>query len=106
MAASKYRLSRHAVADLEGIASYLQQRSPTAARRVIGALQDTFELLARNRQMGTSLDEIRPGLRLSISRRPADKCVVLHYSVADGILISDVIHSARDWVGMLEAGER
>jgi hypothetical protein len=31
---------------------------------------------------------------------------VLYYQMDDGVMISDVVHSARDWVGMLESGER
>jgi plasmid stabilization system protein ParE len=106
MAHLKYRLSRHAVEDLEEIAEYLSQRSPAAASRVIDTMLDTFEMLAENHALGAMVDEIRADLRMIIPSRPADKYVVLYYHVSDGVLISDVIHSARDWVGMLKSGER
>jgi plasmid stabilization system protein ParE len=106
MAHFKFRLSHHAVADLEGIAEYLRHRSPGAACRVVDALHNTFEMLADNNQLGTSVEEIRADLRMFIPFRPADKYVVLYYQVPDGVLISDVIHSARDWPGMFASGER
>lgn len=71
----------------------------------MGTFHNTFQFLAENRQLGSSLDAVRHGLRMFIPSRPADKYVVLYYQTSDGVMISDVIHSARDWVGIVDRRE-
>jgi len=101
MATYGYRLSRPAIADLEEISVFLSNRSTSAADRVIDAIRDTFRLIARDREIGTCLESMRPGLRMSLASKPADKFIVFYYLVADGVMISRVLHSARDWPEML-----
>jgi plasmid stabilization system protein ParE len=105
MATNGYRISRAATADLESISDYLAERSPVVADRVIDALNDTFRLIAHDREIGTSLTNLRPGLRMSIGAKPADKYIVFYYVVSDGVMISRVLHSARDWSPLLIAEE-
>jgi toxin ParE1/3/4 len=106
MASYRYRLSRFALADLEGIANYLGERNPSASDRVLVAIFHTFDRLAIDRELGSSLEGLRPGLRMLTPGRPAEKYVVIYYLVPDGVLISGVYHSARDWYGFLSRGER
>src|SRR4051812_37008641 len=106
MAARTYRLSSQAARDLEDIADYLGDRSIDAADRVLDELTRCFKLLARNPDIGTGLDEVRPGLRRFVPSRPAANYSIFFYRSAEGVIISDVVHSARDWVGMLTRGER
>jgi plasmid stabilization system protein ParE len=106
MAPQQFRLSRQAIADLEGISEYLGKRSPAAADRVIDALFETFDALAVSRELGTRLENLRSGLRMFVPLRPADKYVVFYYLVPDGVMISDVVHSARNWFDLFSRGER
>jgi toxin ParE1/3/4 len=106
MESKRYRLSNRAVRDLEEIADYIGSQSIDAADRVIDELSRTFEMLAHLPEIGTGLDDLRTGLRFFVPSRPAANYAVFFYRSAEGVLISDVIHSARDWVGMLSRGER
>ncbi len=59
-----YRLTRRANADLDEIADYLGERSPSAVNRVLNALQRTFEFLADHPEAGSLRDDLRPNLAL------------------------------------------
>ena len=106
MTRRRFRLWCRAKADLERIADSLGERSPGAADRVLNTLLSTFEPLAENPWMGMDRNDLRPQLRMFVPRRPADNYVIFYYPLPDGIEVSDVIHAARDWVGMFERGER
>jgi toxin ParE1/3/4 len=106
MAMRRYRLAHRAVADLEQISDYIGQRNPSAADRVIDELFKSFDLLAGEPEMGISLHELRPQLRMLQPSKPAANYLVFYYPVPDGVMISGVIHAARDWVGMFSRGER
>jgi toxin ParE1/3/4 len=106
MAARRYKLSRRARADLDSISDYLGERSPKSARRVLNELCNAFEYLARNPESGTRRDDLHPGVRIFAPPRPARNYVINFYPRPDGVDISDVIHSARDWAGMFAGGER
>jgi plasmid stabilization system protein ParE len=98
---SGYRLSDRAILDLKEISDYFGTRSESAADRVLESLHDTFEAVARDHGIGTSLDHYRAGLRMSLSMRPAHNYVVF-YRVADGrVLVTRVLHAARDWISSL-----
>lgn len=106
MGTPTYRLAQRAVADLEAIAEYLGARNPSAADRVVDELFRTFDAIAISPNMGTNLDELRPGLRVYVPERPATNYLVFYYRVSDGVMVSGVIHAARDWIGMISGGER
>jgi toxin ParE1/3/4 len=106
MALPWYRLSRRAIADLEQISDYLGEQNPSAADRVIDELFRTFDALAAYPKIGTSLDDLRLELRMFVPSKPAASYVVFYYPVPDGVMISGVIHAARDWIGMFSSGER
>jgi toxin ParE1/3/4 len=104
--APRYRLALQVVADLEGIADYLGHRSPTASDRVIDEVFRAFDSLADDPEAGTNIDHIRPHLRLLVPSKPAANYLVFYYVVADSVMISAIIHAARDWIGMFDRGER
>jgi toxin ParE1/3/4 len=106
MALPIFRLSRPAISDLEQIADYLGERNPSAGDRVIDELFRSFETLSTNPELGMSLEELRPALRMFVPCKPATNYLVFYYVVPDGVMISRVIHAARDWMGMFSRGER
>jgi plasmid stabilization system protein ParE len=106
MTIKRFRLSAQAVADLEQIADHLGDRYPSAADRVIDELFRTFESLTVFPEMGESLHDLRPGLRMLIPAKPAASYAVFYYVREDSILVADIIHSAPDWVGMFFMGDR
>lgn len=106
MAASRYRLSQQALRDLENIADYLGSQNPEASDRVLQTIEETFKLLTLEPQLGVKRDDLHPNIRLFVPRSPADRYAVFYYAIIDGVEISDVIHAARDWVGMFGRQER
>ena len=106
MAAKRYRLSKQAVKDIDDIANYLVAKSPAAARQVLLELKATFKALSATPELGSRCDDLKFGIRQFVPSRPANKLIVFYYVRSDGVEISDVIHSARDWHSMFDSGER
>jgi toxin ParE1/3/4 len=106
MSRHRFRIARRAATDLEEIADYIGQRNPSASDRVIDELFHSFAQLADNPDFGISLDELRPNLRMFQPSKPASKYLIFYYVVPDGVMISAVIHSARDWLGIFSQSER
>jgi toxin ParE1/3/4 len=106
MAARRYYLSRRARADLDTISEYLRERSPEAARHVLTELRNTFQLLAKNPELGTRRDDLHPNVRVFSPSRPARNYIVFYYPRSNGVEIWDVIHAAQDWEGMFAHGQR
>lgn len=63
----KVRYSPLAAADLEAISTYLHERSPQGAVRVLEDIREATNLLAERPYIGQETDE--PGIRVKISRR-------------------------------------
>jgi len=103
---NRYKLSRQAVSDLEEIADYIARDNPQAAIRVIDAVHETLTLLAGNPEMGAARDDLRSNLRVFPARKPAQRYVIAYHPTAHGIEVNSVIHSARDWIGLLGRGPR
>jgi toxin ParE1/3/4 len=106
MASPGYRLAAGAVGDVEQISEYIGHHNLFAADRVIETIFQTLDAIAINPEMGTNLDELRPGLRMFIPPRPAANYVIFYYCDTSRITITAVLHSARDWLGMFLRGER
>ena len=102
----RHRLTSQALADLEGIASYLGERNPRAADRVIDLIVGSFALLGNNPDLGTKRDDLRAGLRIFSPARPAHNYVVLYYKSPTGIEINGIVHGARDWPALVARGDR
>ncbi|MEZ6059361.1 MAG: type II toxin-antitoxin system RelE/ParE family toxin [Planctomycetaceae bacterium] len=103
---SRYRLSRQADDDLEAIADWIARQNPAAADKVLDALLGSIRNLARNHGSGSLRDDLRPGLRIFPAKRPAQNYVICYYEIPDGIEVSTVLHSRRDWIGLFERGNR
>jgi len=103
---SRVRLSRQADGDLDEIASTLGAENLSAAISVLGILEDTFLLLAKNPLIGVAREDLATNIRMFSPKKPADSYIVFYYPFPDGVEISDVIHGARDWLSMFESDER
>lgn len=106
MAGPQFHLSRRARADLDEISAYLGKQSSVAPRSVLLELWNTFEFLAANPNVGSRRDDLHPQVRMFSPSQPAHNYIIFFYARPDGVEISDILHAARDWVGMFEAGER
>lgn len=101
---TQYRLSRRAVADLEGIWDYLAiaRRNADAAFNQLESLYSRFSLLAESQFLGEQRDALRPGLRIF----SVDQFVIFYYVIPDGIEVAGVVHGSRDIEGLFRRGER
>ena len=106
MAVPQFRLARQVVDDLEEISNYIGRRNPSAAGRVVDELFRSFDLAASDPELGINLHDVRAGLWMFLPNKPAGNYLIFYYKVPDGIMISAIIHSARDWLGMVARGER
>ena len=88
---SRYRLSRMARLDLIEIADYTVDRwGPSQAERYLDGLDDCFNRLVKNPQMGRACDQIRQGYR----RIEEGKHVVIYRADNDGIFICRILHNS------------
>ena len=81
-----------AEADLDDIWWYIAQDNPDAADRLLDAINERCNLLARFPLVGTSRDELLPSLR-SV---PMGSYLVFYLPLDDGIEVIRVLHGARD----------
>jgi toxin ParE1/3/4 len=96
----RLRYTLPALADLESILDYVQQRSPQGARSVHARIKTVTELLLKHPHVGrrTSDPSIR---RITTSPFPF---LIFYEVVGDEIVIHAVRHGARDPGGMPGAG--
>ncbi|HZQ45226.1 MAG TPA: type II toxin-antitoxin system RelE/ParE family toxin [Acidobacteriaceae bacterium] len=88
----KIQYSRRAEQELADILAYTKQRWGDAqAGTYFQELADTFNLLARYKEMGRSLSATRPTWR----RFEQASHVLLYQSIPDGIRIQRIIHKRR-----------
>lgn len=89
---AEVRFSRRALADLAAIHAWLAERSPTAAGRVIAAIEASVALLADNPLMGRP--EARGHGRILIVSRY--RYVISYRVEGDTVEIVYVFHPSRD----------
>jgi toxin ParE1/3/4 len=83
--------SREAEADIDQIAAYtLEAWGVTQTDAYLAKLEDSFDLLASNPQMGRAADEIRPRLR----RFEIERHIVFYENREDAVFIVRVLHQA------------
>ena len=82
-----------AVDDLDGIAGYISQDNPEAARRTVRRLWTAVKSLAEQPEMGRS-GRVHGTRELVVSDTPF---VVPYRVVGSEIEILRVLHGARDW---------
>lgn len=87
-----YRYSSSANADIEGIALYLFDLNPVAARHFLDALEETCEMLAGHPFLGRPRSELGEELRSF----PVGNYLIFYVAAADGINIARVIYGGRD----------
>lgn len=78
--------------DLDDLWWSIAQDNPDAADRVLDAIDDRCTLLAQFPRLGTSRDELLPGLRSS----PVGSYLVFYLPLPDGIEVIRVLHGSRD----------
>ena len=98
-----YRLTEEAGTDLKTIAAYIAMDRPSAGKRVLKALRDSFRTLARHPRIGTVCEHLGPGMRHFSSTSPAQRYVVLFRPVEVDVCVEivAVIDSSRDWETLL-----
>ena len=80
-----------ALRDLNGIAAYLSEREPVAARRALGAIKSSIDTLSFFPQIGRLVDDAGHR-RVPVVRYP----YVIFYRIAgDDLLILHVRHTSR-----------
>lgn len=84
--------SRLANDDLYQIWSYVEDRNPKAADKLIETLTQKFSLLATHAGLGTPRPSIDPTIRVF----PVGSYLILFRRTDDGIEVIRVVHSARD----------
>jgi toxin ParE1/3/4 len=94
---SAFRLSHIAEGDLDGIADYLADYSPSAAVQVIERLFERFALLASQPLMG-QLREDLPGRPRSFR---SGNYLILYRPTTDGIEVARVVDATRDLASLL-----
>jgi len=79
--------------DLIGIWVYIATDNQDAADRLLDRIDEACLRLAQFPDMGTSYEQIRPGLRLF----PIGNYLILYRAINSGIEVVRVIHGARQW---------
>ncbi|MBI4026161.1 MAG: type II toxin-antitoxin system RelE/ParE family toxin [Verrucomicrobia bacterium] len=86
------RVSDRATADLDEIWVFIAGDHFAAADRLIAAIVEKFEILARSPEMGRARHDLIPLLRSF----PVGNYVIFYRPMTDGIEILRVLHGARD----------
>ena len=94
---TRFRLSRQAKSDLEGIAVYIGDRNPPAANRELEKLLDKFAVLGKNPLLG----ELRQDLPGAPHCFVAGSFLILYKPMIDGIEVARVVLAARDLRSLL-----
>ena len=87
----KYRLLPQAVVDLENIGDYIASHDPSAAVRLVDALQRRWDLLTLHPFSGAPRDDIAPAIRHLV----VGDYLTLYRVGDDAIEIVRVLHGKR-----------
>ena len=87
-------LKRHPQAeqDLVDIFLYIHRDNPSAAEKLVRAVNAKCELLAHNPRIGRARPELKPDLRSF----PYGAYLILYRPIDDGVEIVRVVHAARN----------
>lgn len=91
------RLRPEAEADIEAIALYIADDSPSAALHWYDEIHALCERIAGMPGMGVARSEVRAGLRTF----PVGNYLILYRQIDDGAEIVRVVHGARRWQELL-----
>lgn len=99
----KFHLTNRAVTDLSEIADFtIQSFGIEQARFYRDGLNNCFEILAENPQLGRSADELAPDLR----RHEHQSHVVFYVPGDTGILIVRILHQRMDFKRHLPSSKK
>ena len=93
---------RQAKHNIDRIWDYIGDENDAAADKLVLRLHQAFERLARSPGSGHRRDDLSPGLRVF----PVGNDVVFYHPASDGIDVTGIVHSRRNWTEMFEDGER
>jgi toxin ParE1/3/4 len=79
-------------ATLRGILEYIARDKPLAAMTFVETLKEKCHILARFPLLGSSREELAPGLRMF----PVGNYVIYYRPQSAGVRIERVLHGARD----------
>jgi len=96
--ANKFELTEPARNDLKEIWSYIAERNPNSADRILRKLAEKFQLLAENPKVGKSQDKFILSLRCF----PFKNYVVFYFPIENGVEIYRVLHGARNIEDLFE----
>ena len=88
----KYRLSRRAIRNLEGIQVFIAKENPSAAVAVLSRLLDTFERLTVHPKLGQ--EGRRPGTREFVQ---APYVIVYRILNVERLTIAAVLHGSQQY---------
>jgi toxin ParE1/3/4 len=92
-----FRLRPEAEADMEGIALYIAEDSPVAARNWLNDIALRCQRLGSMPAMGVARFDVRPNLRMF----PVGNYLILYQEIEGGVEIVRVLHGARQWQELL-----
>ena len=93
----RFRLTRQAEEDVLEIWMHIAADSVEAADQLADRLTKSFELLASQPKLGTTMKDYRPGLRgFSVG-----SYVIFFTPASDGVEIYRVLHGARNFDDLL-----
>lgn len=90
--AHRFELTEPARNDLKEIWSYIAERNPTSADRILRTFKEKFQLLAENPKIGKSQDSFIVNLR----RFTFKEYVIFYFPTENGVEIYRVLHGARN----------
>ena len=93
----RYRLTKQAEQDVLGIWLHIAADNMTAADKLVDEFTGTYKRLASFPQVGTSMEQYRPGLRCF----SAGNYLIFFTPVDDGIEVYRVLHGARQFQDLL-----
>ena len=84
--------------DLASIWAYIAQENPPAADKLLGQIDKAFDLIARNPQLGFTVDNIKPGVRCKPVKR---NYLIFYQLIRDDVYILRVLHGSRKFEELL-----
>ena len=94
-----FRLRPEAEADIEGIALYIAEENPVAARKWLDNIYLHCQRLGFMPAIGVARFDVRPNLRML----PVGNYLILYQEIERGVEIVRVLHGARQWQELHDA---
>lgn len=95
---TRFRVSKQAQIDLDGIWDFIAEDNPDAADRFIGRIFEKFPALAGFPELGRRCEQLAAALRVF----PVGNYLIFYRPFGGGVEIVRIIHGARDLESLLE----